>query len=436
MSFILGQMKYHLDGKKELTAHQELLKIDAPSVVKIPLIASNVNATLLVKEGDYVKVGTKIAERNDHFYVPIYSSISGTVKGVEKLMHTSFKLVEHLVIENDGKYEAVKPFEKFDYENADHKQIESFIKEAGIVGLGGAGFPTFVKYMSPEKCDTLIINAVECEPYITADYRYILDNIEDFVYGVRALLKYSTAKHCYIGIKNTKKDLIEKVEEAFKGINEISVASVPDAYPMGWEKTLVYEITKKRYKVLPIEAGCIVSNASSAIAVSKAMRNGEAITQKVVTVSGEGIKEPRNVLCYIGTPAKYLVEACGGYTADDLVMVAGGPMMGTSMNSDDFVVNIATNAITVVKDSKFDDVACLRCGSCSDNCPSGLQPVRINNAAKVKDYASLEKLDVMSCVSCGLCSYVCPSKLMVSDNVKKAKQLYSLHVNALKGVKK
>ena len=176
MSFLLGQMRHQVNGQKELTDHKDIIKLDAPSVVKIPLIVANVSCEVYVKQGDKVKVGTKIGARNDHFYCPIYSSVSGVVKGVEKLMHPTFKQVDHVVIENDGKYEAETPLKPMDFEKATHKELEDFVKNLGLIGSGGAGFPTFVKYMMPEKIDTLIINAVECEPYITSDYKGIYEN--------------------------------------------------------------------------------------------------------------------------------------------------------------------------------------------------------------------------------------------------------------------
>ena len=426
MSFLFGQMTHHVNGQKELTSHEEIIKLDAPSVVKIPLVVSNVACELLVKEGDKVKVGTKIAARNDHFYVPLYSSVSGVVKGVEKLMHSCLKIVDHVVIENDGKYEEEKPFTPADFEKLSHKELEEFVKEAGIVGCGGAGFPSYVKYMMPEKIDTLIINAVECEPFITSDYKGMSENIDLFVLGVKALFKLSGGKEALVAIKETKKDFIPVLEKAFENEKSIKVSKVRDVYPMGWERTLVYELLKKRYVKLPSEVGCIVSNATSALAVGNALQNGMPITTKIVTVSGDGVVKPQNVLAYVGTPIKELVDACGGYKGDDIVLVAGGPMMGQSMTTDQYVVNAATNAVTVLQNKVVDEVACLRCGRCSDFCPAGLQPVRINQANKTQNLDTLIQLGINECIECGMCSYVCPSKIQVTEGVKKAKRYVAL----------
>lgn len=426
MSFLLGQMRHHVNGQKELTAHNDIIKIGAPSEIYIPLVISNVACEVLVKEGDSVKVGTKIAARNDHFYVPVYSSVSGVVKGVKKMMHSSLKQVDHLIILNDGKYEVDVPLKPIDFEKATHKELENFVKEAGLVGCGGAGFPTYVKYMMPEKIDTLIINAVECEPFITSDYKGIYENLDLFVHGVRAMFKLSGGKVGLVAIKESKKDLIPVLQNSFSKYPNIKVSLVPDVYPMGWERTLVYELTKKRYSKLPSEVGCVVSNATTAIAFGDALLNGMPITKKLVTVSGDGVNKPANVLAYIGTPVKELIDACGGYKGEEIVVVAGGPMMGKSMTTDGYVVDAATNAVTVLQDKVLDEVACLRCGRCSDYCPSGLQPVRINTAEKNKDLVSLTKLSVMDCIECGLCSFVCPSKIEVTEGVKKAKRYFAL----------
>lgn len=426
MSFLFGQMNLHLNGQKELSSHKETIKIQAPSVVKVPLVYGNVVYNLLVKEGDEVKVGTKIAERNDHFYVPVYSPVSGVVKGIEKVINSSLKPTDHISIENDGKYEVNKPLSPLDFSTASNEELVEFVKQAGIVGCGGAGFPTYVKYNNPKNIETLIINAVECEPFITADYKMIDTNMDLLVTGVRAMFKMSNAKQALVAIKKTKKDLIEKLQKAFSEYENIKVSLVPDVYPMGWERTLVYELTKKRYQKLPSEAGCIVSNATTAIALANALVNGMPITQKVVTVSGDGIKEPTNVLCFVGTPVKELVNTCGGYISENITVIDGGPMMGRSVTSDEFVITTSTNAITVLQSKKEKEIPCLRCGRCSDHCPAGLQPVRINMANKTQDIVALDKLRVNECIECGLCTFVCPSKIEVTEGVRRAKRYMAL----------
>lgn len=425
MSFLTGPMHLHLNGHKDLTAHKEVLEIPGSDVLWIPLVNGNAPCVPLVKEGDVVQIGTKIAERNDHFYLPIFSPVSGVVTGIEKRMSSGMKPVEHLRIENDHKNTVVRAFEAFDYETASWEELLEFVKNAGMQGLGGAGFPTYVKFLKPENVETFIINAVECEPYLTSDYVNASQNLDLLKAGVLALFKLSKAPRALIGIKEDKKDLIAKLNETFAGTN-VTVSPVKDLYPAGWERTLVLMLTGKRYDRLPIEAGCIVSNVSTAIALGNAMLNGMPIVKKYVTVSGDGVKEPQNVLVTVGTPASEVINACGGYTAEDCLLIAGGPMMGKAIPNDTFVIGHASNGLTVMKNQKEFTVACLRCGKCTETCPAGLEPVRINNCEKIKDIETLKKLDAMSCIECGLCTYVCPSKIDVTEGVRKAKRYMAL----------
>ncbi|MEG0077291.1 RnfABCDGE type electron transport complex subunit C [Anaerorhabdus sp.] len=425
MSFIIGPMRKHVNGHKELTSHNEVVNL-SPNTVAIPLVSGAMTADLLVNEGDKVKVGTKIAQCNGNFTIPMFSPVSGTVKGVQQIMHSWLKPVDHLVIENDQQYTFEAAFTPLDFEKASREELIEFTMNAGIVGCGGAGFPTYVKYKFAKDIQLLIINAVECEPYITADYKVMKAHVEDLVLGTRALLKMSGAPKAKVAIKVTKKDFIPTLQEAFKPYSNIEVVAVPDVYPMGWERTLVYELTKKRYEKLPSECGCIVNNATTAVAMAQALREGKPIVEKIITVSGDGIKTPSNVKVPVGVSAKEVVEACGGYAAEDVLLIAGGPMMGKTITSDAFVIAPYSNALTVFINKPVEAIKCLRCGKCSDHCPAGLQPVRINNAAKVNNVALLEKLNYDACIECGMCSYICPSKIDVTEGIRKAKRYMAL----------
>jgi Na+-translocating ferredoxin:NAD+ oxidoreductase subunit C len=427
MSLWIGAMRRHLDGHKDLTDHHDIVRVDAGKFVYIPLMSMfSTNIEVLVKEGDKVKVGTLVARRVDGMTVPFFSSVSGTVVGKQTIMHAVLKPLEHLVIENDGKYEAQQPFEPIDYEKATREELVDFMMNAGIVGCGGAGFPTYMKYKNPKGITTLIINAVECEPYITADYRMISDNIDDLVLGTKAMLKLSTAQEAWIAIKSPKKELIAKVRAAIVGIENIMVKEVPDVYPMGWERTLVWQLLKKRYDRLPSEIGAICNNATTAIAFAKALRTGMPITEKVITISGTGILHPANVSVPVGVKTSEIVAQLGGYVGEDVLLIAGGPMMGKTIPSDQFVVTPYGNAVTIMKPEKIDLVACLRCGRCNDTCPAGILPVRINNAEEAKDGDLIEKLHAEQCIECGLCTYVCPSKIDVAEGVRRAKRILQL----------
>lgn len=427
MSLFLGPMRHHIPGRKSLTESIPLLKLTPAKEVYIPLVAgANTDFEILVSEGDAVKVGTKLAQTKAGFYVPIYSSVSGTYKGIAKRMHNSLRPQNHMIIECDGKQESIQAFEPLNYETATREECVDFVKNAGIVGLGGAGFPAYVKYSKPEGIDCVLINAVECEPYITADYRMIMEDCEHLITGCKIMKKMAKTDKVYICIKKSHPDLIEHVNACLKDAIGIEVKPVPDVYPMGWERVLVREVLHKEYNMLPAEAGAIVGNANTAIAIAKAFENGEAIHDKCLTISGEGIKAPHNVLVPVGMPVSEILEACGGYTCDNVRLVSGGPMMGKTIVNDQFVVDRAMNAITVLKDDPVDSIACLRCGRCSDHCPSGLQPVRISAALKANDVDEMAKRGVASCIECGLCTYVCPSKIDVTENVRKAKRIVAL----------
>ncbi|MBR2596575.1 MAG: RnfABCDGE type electron transport complex subunit C [Solobacterium sp.] len=425
MSFLTGPMHHHLDGHKDLTNHKEILRLEEPDVIWIPLNNGAAPCTPLVNVGDEVKVGTKIAERNDHFYLPLFSPVSGTVTGIEKKMNSSMKMVDHMRIENDHKKTVEKPFEPFDYEKATREELLDFVKNAGMLGLGGAGFPTYVKYLKPEGIKSFIINGVECEPYLTTDYRSMMDNLELLKTGTLAMFKLSKAERGCVAVKEDKVDLIAELKKTFEG-TPIEIRTVPDIYPAGWERTLVWLLEQKRYDRLPAEVGCIINNASTAIALADALLNGMPVTHKLVTVSGDGVADPHNVYVPVGTTAHDIVQACGGYTSEDCMIIAGGPMMGSAIPNDTFVVGPANNGLTVLKHEPLNVVKCLRCGKCTEMCPSGLEPVRINNAEKVKDIDTLKKLDTLSCIECGLCSYICPSKIDVTEGIRRAKRYMAL----------
>lgn len=427
MSFLTGPAREHLNGHKEETLHNEIVRVKPKKEVFVPL--NNGSATkvdVYVNEGDKVFVGTLLARRNDHFNVPIYSPVSGVVGAKKNMMHSVLKPQEHVIIEDDGEYETVESFKPLDYTVATREELVDFMMEAGIVGCGGAGFPSYLKYKNPVDINTLIINAVECEPYITSDYRFTKESMEDLLVGVRALLKMSTAPKAIIAIKKSKKELCEQLEAMVKGDPAISVFKTPDVYPMGWERTLVYEFAKKRYNRLPSEIGIIVNNVTTAIAFARALQYGEGIVEKIVTFSGDGLKNPTNVRVPFGTKVSEIVAQIGGYASEDVLVIAGGPMMGKTIPTDEFVITNFSNAITILKNVKVEDMACMRCGRCNDTCPAGLLPVRINNAEKAKDLDLIVKLSTDQCIECGLCTYVCPSKIDVTEGVRRAKRALAL----------
>lgn len=423
MSFLTGPMHHHLDGHKDLTMNKPVLKSIDPDVVWVPLANGAAPCTPCVNIGDEVKVGTKIAERNDRFYLPVFSPVSGTVTAIEKFMTSGMTPAQHLRIQNDHKGTTERAFAPFDYKEASWEELLDFVKNAGMLGLGGAGFPTYVKYLKPENVDLFVVNAVECEPYLTADYKNIEENMDLLKTGTLALFKLSKAAKGCVAIKEDKVDQIAALKTAFAG-TPIEIRTVPNIYPMGWERTLVFQLTGKRYGMLPIEAGCILNNASTAIALGNAIDNGMPITHKYVTVSGDAIRNPQNVLVPVGTKAHEIIDACGGFVdnTEDVLLVAGGPMMGKAIPNDQFVIAAPNNGLTVLKNTEKDEVKCLRCGRCTETCPSGLQPVRINRAGVAMNLDELARLSVNDCIECGMCTYICPSKIDVTEGVRRAKR--------------
>lgn len=427
MSFLTGPGRVHLNGHKEETSHNEIVRVKPQKEVYIPLDnGTNYVFEAVVKEGDLVKVGTLLGRRTGNMVVPYYSPVSGKVGSIKTMMHAVLKPVPHLVIEDDGKYEKVQSFKPIDYTQASREELVDFMMNAGLVGCGGAGFPSYMKYRNPQGLETLMINAVECEPYITSDYRFTETHLDDLKVGVLALLKMSTAKKAVVAIKKTKKSLIAQLKEAFAGHPDVEVFLTPDAYPMGWERTLVYQHGKKRYNRLPSEVGYVINNVTTTISFAQALKNGEGLTEKLVTFSGDGLNAPCNVLVPYGTKIKEIVEQIGGYAAEDVLLIAGGPMMGKTITNDDFVITNYANAITVLKNNPVEALPCMRCGRCNDTCPAGLLPVRINNAEKMKDLDLMVKLNADQCIECGLCTYVCPSKIDVTEGVRKAKRVLAL----------
>lgn len=420
---ITSKGKRHINGHKELTAHKEVLDFknekEICKEVYFPVLAPNgKEMEVLVKEKDAVKVGTMICKRND-FYVPIYSSVSGKVKEIKSMYNSALgRPCNHLVIENDFKYEKEK-LKTIDYKSSDKETILNAIKEAGIVGLGGAGFPTYVKYSSNAAINSLLVNAVECEPYLTTDYITMKNNVKYLLEGISILMKLSGASEGVIAFKNNKKDLKEKIEEELGNYPCIRIVEVKDRYPMGWEKLLVKTVYKKTYDKLPSEVGVVVNNAQTIISVAKALIDGDVISERLLTVSGDAIN-PANVIVPVGTLAKNILEKCG-YLAEEVCVLAGGPMTSKANISDEFAIQTNNGGLTIMKKKVYETLPCLKCGKCIENCPAGLQPIQIKNAFDDKDVKELNAFDCNKCVECGMCSFVCPSKIELTDAIRKAK---------------
>lgn len=430
MSLFGSKGRRHLDGHKDLTKHSQIISIvsgeNAPKEVYFPTMSPNGKPiTYTVNPGDSVKVGTKLGTRTD-FYVPIYSSVSGTVKEAKMIYSAQIgRPISHIVIENDGRYECDEPLKTVTLESSKEEIFEA-IKEAGLVGMGGAGFPTYIKYNNPQGIQTLLVNGVECEPYLTTDFFTMQSDVDALLLGCEYLMKASGASNAIIAFKVHKDEVKEAISAKLADHPNIAIQEVPDAYPMGWERTLIKQVFKKEYDRLPSEVGVVVNNAQTVIELGKTLSTGKTVATRLVTVSGNGVKNPTNVLCPIGTLAKEVVAVCGGYVEGDINLIPGGPMCAKALSREDFPILIQMGSLTILKYAAVKADACLRCGECTMTCPAGLQPVELKIAFERKDVDRMEKLNIMSCVECGMCSYVCPSKIDVTDTIKKAKLIYKL----------
>ena len=369
---------------------------------------------VLVKEKSKVKCGEKIIKTK--FDTFIHSSVSGKlVEFVEKIDYKNNKS-KFIKIENDLK--ETNEFKEIDTKKLTKEQFINILKENGIVGLGGAGFPTYIKY-DTDKVETLIINGVECEPYITADHTILFNNIKEIVKTLKLIEKIYNLKEIYIAIKVGNLNLKDKIIPMINNTN-IKLVELPNLYPMGWEKSLVRYVKHTDYEKLPIEKNIIVSNASTIYAISNALK-GIPLIEKIITVSGNSINNPTNIKVKIGTTFNELKDVFKGYSEKDIVLVAGGPMMGEAIETDDFVIPNNLNSVIALKNTKVvNPITCLRCGKCADHCPVKLCPVLVKDNINDKD--ELKRLDVTRCIECGICSFVCPSKINLREYLKEAKK--------------
>ncbi len=413
----------------KISAHKELSKdsftiYNKPKYIYIPLIVGNdTDITVLVKKDDYVCKGEVVARSKGNFSIPLHSSISGTVIGFEEKLHHNGVMVKSILIENDFK-------ERVEEKNDTIEQLSSYskadfiatLKSAGIIGMGGAGFPTYIKYQTEQPIKTLIINAVECEPYITADYALGIQKVEEILETIDAILEIYKIEHAIIAIKKNNTKLIHAIQKRIGTYVRMEIKTVPNRYPMGWERLLIETVTGKTYQNLPIEVGVVVNNLSTIYAIYEALKNKTPLLERVVTITGDMIKHPTNVLVKIGTPVHEIIESIGGMKRNkDIICIAGGPMMGVALPSDEVIVTADMNAIVVLKEQALEqENTCMRCGKCVEVCPAHIEPVLIKDAYKEKE--SLKSLHVNRCCECGLCSYICPAKIKVREYVKKAKE--------------
>ena len=427
---LFGLGKTHIPHRKN-TAGMPPVRMPVPTSVEIPM-SQHIGAPAkpTVKAGDKVYVGTLIGEAGGFVSAPIHSSVSGTVKKIGTFLLANGRNCESVVIESDGEMTpdpSITPKIVTSY-----KELSDAVRESGLVGLGGAGFPTSVK-LDPakvDKIDTLLLNGAECEPYITSDTRTMLDDAEYVMRGVKTILDLSGIPRAIIGIEDNKTECIKKMREVFASDSRVEVMPLPSTYPQGGEKILIYNTTGRVVPEgeLPADIGVLIMNVTSVAFVAKYLETGMPLVEKCLTVDGSAIKSPANVIAPIGTKIGDVIEAVGGFSEEPGKILYGGPMMGIAIYSLDAPIMKNNNAITAFnkKDSKNPkETACIHCGRCVNVCPMGLNPTVYAKAMGLANSADrAEKLDeakVNLCIECGSCSYVCPAKRPLVENNRLAK---------------
>ncbi len=416
----------HPSEHKEMSGHVQLVRFPEPDVVVIPLsMHAGKPSVPLVKEGERVRVGQKIGEQAGFIGASIHSSVSGTVLAVEERRHPTLGSgVLSVVIQNDrlGTVdESVRPHG--DIEELSPEEIVKIVKDNGIVGMGGAGFPAYVKLQPGKPIDAVLLNGCECEPMLTADYKVLLHYADDVVYGLRAIMKAVSAPRGVIVIEDNKPDAIAMLQEKTKGYENIEVMAARTKYPQGAEKMLIKRVLGRSVPSggLPADAGAVVSNVSSSKAIADAIRLGMPPIERVVCVTGERVRTPGNFIVKVGTSVQEILDFCGGIVGDDVTVKLGGPMMGIPQTELDVPVMKATNGIIACETDHTAAVECIKCGRCADVCPMELFPLYFARYVETGNIQGLKEQNIMDCMECRCCEYICSSKIPLVTKIREGK---------------
>ncbi|MDO4314064.1 MAG: electron transport complex subunit RsxC [Eubacteriales bacterium] len=423
----------HPSERKEFSEHLALVRFPEPQTVVIPLSQhAGAPANPVVQVGDTVKVGQKIGEAAAFISSPVHSSVSGTVIAIEPRMHATRGCeMMSVVIQSDGKntlHESIKPNKDLDSLTPD--EIIEIVRESGIVGMGGAGFPTSVKLKPAKPVDTILLNGCECEPLLTADHRVLLEYADDVIFGLKAMMKTVNAEKGLIVIEDNKPDAIELLEAKTAQCSGIEVVVAKTKYPQGAEKMLIKRVMGRQVPRggLPADVGVVVSNISTVKAISDAIQTGMPLIERVVTVTGERIQKPGNYIVKIGTNVKELIDYCGGVTGDDVTIKMGGPMMGFALSDVNVPIMKGSNGIIAIDTDHTVEQPCIKCGRCVDVCPMELSPLYFAKYADEQNWQGMKDKNVMDCVECRSCEYICSSKIPLVTKIKAGK-------NAVRGMK-
>ncbi|MCB2307198.1 electron transport complex subunit RsxC [Clostridium estertheticum] len=420
----------HPNGSKNYTASKPIEIATLPSKVVIP-VSQHIGAPCVptVAKGDYVKKGQVIATSPAFVSSPVHASISGMVKDIALYPHPVFGKCLSIVIENDGKDEWIEgiPLVR-DWEKLSSDEIKGIIKDAGIVGMGGATFPTFVKLSPPKdkKIDTFILNAAECEPFLTADHRMMLEHSDKIAIGVKLVMKVLGVEKAFVGIEDNKPDAVIAMQKAFEGTT-VKVMAIPTKYPQGAEKMLIKVLVDREVPSgsLPMDVGVVVQNVGTVVAICDAVVSGIPLIERVTTISGSAVKEPKNLLLRIGTTFEDAIENCGGFKEPPAKIIMGGPMMGFAQSNLNISIIKGVSGILGLTKKDINNGTqspCIRCGKCVSVCPCGLNPSMLSILGERDMYeeAKLEQ-NLFDCAECGSCVYVCPAKRNIVQYIKYSK---------------
>ena len=422
--------------ENKITAEIPTKVAELPKMATFPLSQHiGAPAKAVVQKGDAVKVGTLIAEAGGFVSAPIFSSVSGTVFKIEDVIDaTGYRKPSIIIkVEGDEWEESIDRSDKLEtleaHPELTAEQIIKRVKDAGVTGMGGAGFPTFIKLTPPPtaKAECVIINGVECEPYITSDYRLMLEHADEILVGLQLLMKAVNVDKGYIGIEDNKPKAIELFEQKTANMNGIEIVPLAKKYPQGGEKQLVDAVIRRQVPAppaIPVNVGAVVQNVGTAFAVYQAVMKNKPLFERYTTVTGKQVKNPGNFLVRMGTPMSQLIDACGGLPEGDNKILAGGPMMGKALLNTEVPICKGTNSVTILTDDdahRKEAQTCIRCAKCVSACPMGLEPYLLSTLSSMKNWEKVEAEDITSCIECGSCQFTCPAHRPLLDNIRLGK---------------